>query len=502
MSTIEELITTQNIQAEDRAKIEKILGNFSAAGADRTQLSSIANSPDTLALEKKYVPSLNARSAIPLCDVLVCPVGFRPAPVLLITLILKPKQLYLVHSSESRRQAENVRDDPDIQLLGLDPDRHIHLRSVDLTSAPDSYDVIREVVQKHSHDQIMVDISGGIKVMGVSLAAAAFWQRLPVVYLFGEEVNGIIKPFTEQLTFLQNPYDHFGDSEFKLLKAFFDAHNYDAALNICILLRDTVGDVSTLGMLDILEEFVRLYRDWDAFVHSQSDDSADRKLATRLRVIIGKMDRLNVPLASKQQLQLNLDFLQKIEETWQANKRNLSDRYRLIDVFCAAQRRAKAGKYDEAVARLYRCLEMSATVALIEDWKIDNPRKPDFSELAKAVGGQKNLQQAFQKIARYELPTGALGLNDQMALLMVGRSSKHQSMCGIYMGMKNSDLMEHRNRSTLAHGTIPVPASVYEQFNKKTRDIISWIVGKDQVDHLIQQAMHPQLTLLRADAPQ
>lgn len=486
----------EKIAPEDQETVQQILTAFSNPTIERSELDRLANAPQTLALEKKYVPQLK-QNRLPLmnCEVLVCPVGFRPAPVLLIILILKPKMVYLLHSSDSRRYAEMIRDDPDIQHLGLSPDQDVHLKEISLTNAPDNYEVIRTIVQQSPKQQVVVDITGGVKVMGVSLAAAAFWQRLPVIYLLGEEIKGIIKPFTEQLYLLQNPYDHFGDTEFKLLKGFFDSHNYDAALNICTSLRDSVGDVSTLGKLDILAEFIQVYRDWDAFSHSGWEAHENRKLATRLRVLIGKMNRFGLSLADPARLQGNLAFLEKIETLWQPNQRNLADPYRLIDIFCAAQRRAKAGKYDDAVARLYRCLEMSATILLVEDWEILTPKKPNLQKLAAAIGGEEQLQEKFRQLAQYELPAGGLGLNDQMSLLMAGDLKKHKQLTGIYTGMKNGDLIEHRNRSTLAHGTVPVSEPIYQQFCQKTKTILSWVVGQEDLTSLLQQATHPELTL-------
>lgn len=342
--------------------------------------------------------------------------------------------------------------------------------------------------------------------MGVSLAAAAFWQRLPVVYLFGEEVQGIIKPFTEQLTFLQNPYSHFGDTEFILLSTLFNTHNYDAALKICLSLRDSVGDVATLGTLDILAELIEIYRDWDSFTHSQWEDSQQRKIATRFRVLIGKLDRLDLSLIPLPLLKSNLLFLEKIEQSWQANKRNITDEYRLIDILCGAERRAKQGKYDDAVARLYRCLEMSATIFLVRDWELENPRTPKLSKLVTHAGSDDELRQRFKQSAGYELPR-MLGLNDQMMLLKIG--GQHREISGIYEKMtigSNPSLMEWRNRSTLAHGTVPVTQAVYQEFFHLTKDVVSRVVAKKKFNELTTQATHPQLnfqkTGMQKEAPQ
>jgi len=430
---------------------------------------------------------------LPPCDVLVCSVGLRESPIVLTTLLLRPQRLYLLHSQESRRNAEKVRDDPAVQSLGLDPAHDIVLREISLTDAPSNYGTLREIVTNEPQKHIVIDVSGGVKVMGVSLSAAAFWQRLPVVYLMGEEIRGIIRPFSEVLTVLQNPYEHFGDTGFGAIKAHFSAGDYDAARTVCHSLRDTVGDVAILGQLDILEELINLYVDWDAFAHSRQEDSTERRLATRLRVLMGKLERLNYWPIVRSDLVSNLEFLNCIEQSWQ-NVRNNSEPYRMVDIYCAAERRAKAGKYDDAIARLYRCLEMSATICLKRDWEIDTTEKPDYAKLTAAVGDLNLLRTKFAESARYALPE-RLGLNDQMTLLAIG--GQHHPIFGIYEQLTQGkpSSMECRNRSTLAHGTIPVTAEIYQHFSKKTAEIIVWVIGKNPFKKMLKQATHPNLHL-------
>ena len=254
--------------------------------------------------------------------------------------------------------------------------------------------------------------------------------------------------------------------------------------------------MTTLGRLDILWEFIEVYRDWDAFQHSTFVDRSERKLAGRLRAVHGKCQRMHLTFATDpQSVQGNIDFLQEIENLWQEGQRNLTDRYRLVDIYASAQRRAKAGKYDDAVGRLYRCLEMAATLCLEEEYNIGDPKKPDLSALAQCLGGKDKLAESFTKAAGYPFPEGrSLGLKDQMTLLGLNSKNRYSRVAYIYRDMEGVGLIEKRNRSILAHGTVAVSEEEYKDFERRTREILDYTVGeKGDFERLLQLATHPDI---------
>lgn len=483
------------LDGEETRLLQDCIAAFEAPNPDRTLLSRKVDSVQKL--EKQFVPQNPTQLSDPILKerILVATVGFRELPVILTTLILRPAKLYLLHSSESRGAAEKVRDDPYVQAIGLHPTQDVILREISLVDAPTNYAMLQKILDENSRREMVVDISGGVKVMGTSLAAAAFWLRIPVVYLLGDEVNGIIKPFSERLMSLINPFIYFGSAELRSLKDLFSVGEYDAALALTQNLRNTVGDVQTLGKFELLDEFIQLYRDWDSFKHSNFEETEIRKLATRLRVVTGKMNRFSAVFAQQTQIEANLKFLIKLEETWKSAERNNSELYRLVDIYVAAQRRAKAGKYDDAVARLYRCLEMGASICLVRDCGIDNVQNPNWAEFSKLTGSIEQLQVEFEKKARYPLRLDAkLGLKDQMTLLQFTKNKAHKRISDIYQGMEGGHLMEKRNRSILAHGTVPVSKQEFEQFHQKTLLILQDVVG-ESFDSLQKQATHPDLEI-------
>lgn len=478
-------------------KLADVFRLFAEEGTDREQLTK--STADVARIEKRLVahnpeqlvdPELQGR-------ILICSVGFRPLPVILTTLIVHPKKLYLLHSAESQRAAEEIRDDSVIRELWQNPEERIILRSLSLTDAPENYDHLRNILTENPNGSFLVDSSGGVKVMGLSLAAAAFWHRVPVVYQLGEEVKGIVKPFSAKLITLDNPFVHFGSTELRSIQNLFQSGNYDAAGALCDNMRDGIRDLPTLGKLDILQEFIQVYSSWDSFSHSRLEDDRLRKTAEMLRAVQNKIARFSLNFADDSEIAENIHFLDEIENSWTGSQRSINERFRLVDIYASSQRRARAGKYDDAVARLYRCLEMSASICLDRDCGIDNLRNPNYHFFERLLGDRTKVEENFRREANYPLPTGrSLGLMDQMILLGLSNQPIHRQITGNYRRMHEEKLLEMRNRSILAHGTVPISRDEYQKFDFRTRKIVSLVVGKKgEFERLLQRATHPTITV-------
>jgi len=478
------------------SKLEEVFRLFADEGEDRDRLIRAAR--DVEEIEKRLVPQNPEQLIDPELKerILICSVGLRPLPVILTILIVRPTKLYLLHSAESRRAAEQIRDDPVIRNQWLNPDGRIVLRSLSLTDAPENYDHLRNILTENPNGSFLVDSSGGVKVMGLSLAAAAFWHRVPVVYQLGEEVKGIVKPFSARLITLDNPFVHFGSTELHSIQNLFQSGNYDAAGALCDNMREGIRDISTLGRLDILREFVQVYQHWDSFSHSRLEDDPLRKTAEMLRAVQDKMARFDLNFADDSAIADNIQFLAEIEDSWESGVSSINDHFRLVDIYASSQRRARAGKFDDAVARLYRCLEMCASICLRE-CGISNVKAPVLEFFMTAQGGEQEFLSAFYKWAGYAFPEGRpLGLNAQMSLLALSKQRLHGLIAGIYRGMEQKELLEKRNQSILAHGTVPISETDYRQFDSLTRRIVSLVTGKEgEFEELLQRATHPTIRI-------
>ncbi len=213
-----------------------------------------------------------------------------------------------------------------------------------------------------------------------------------MIYLHAEEKMSIPVPFSGIIREIANPYEYYGDIELSMLKRHFDRYDFDAALELCGRLEATVTDPYLCLKLQKIAKLIEIYRDWDAFLHSthfQGNPSEEEKARTRLAdrlesLYLKEIKRFGYKLVNERTLEDNIDFLKQLQENW-ANKKNICDPYRLVDLYANACRRAEQKKFDDATARLYRCLEMCSSIEL-QKYGMKDPNQPDYAAFAKNIG--------------------------------------------------------------------------------------------------------------------
>ena len=466
---------------------------IAAAGDKETKSAARAKargiSKDAFALEKKYVPRIPGNKSISQklnCENMIMTVGFQKEPIILSILCMEPRKVILLHTDGSRQTARDVEDDPDIEKMGI----QIIPLLITEYDASENYRIIKEqALPRVSEAEVtVIDPTAGRKVMIASLALVAFYMRLKMVYIHGVEQDGVIFPFTERLRFIENPFDFFGDTELGLVEEQFNCHLYEAALSACEQLEQKVRDPATHSRVVNLQKLIRLYLDWDAFLHSAvlKDKRPEPLLSMRLKGIIDDFRRLGFEECLPDNVDANLEFLKNLDETWR-NKANIVDEFRLVDVFASALRREKQKKYDDAVGRLYRCLEMCSTIKLIE-LGLKDTEKPDYNTFSSRIKkNPKWLEDEYEQRKHRRLPPGRLGLDDQMTLLGIAG----ENIANIYKSMES--LMKMRNRSILAHGTNPVSEKDCTDFKRKAEVIIEKTIDQKRFKELLEMAMHGEL---------
>jgi len=481
----------------DRQVILKNLKIFRES-SDRGELDRI--SKDLFPYEKKYIKIYEKE-----CNVLIITVGMREAPIILSFLTLRPKIGILLHTSKSEVIADKVINDNNVIALGI----RFEKVEIDEIDAAKNFQILKQSVLgriKHTNNDvngIFVDPTGGRKVMGVSIATFAFFYRIPMVYLHAEERLSIPVPFTGQIKEIANPYEHYGDIELSMLKRHIECYDFRAALELCKELEATVTDQHLYLKLQQIRKMIHIYNDWDSFLHSTHfqkvpsiEEKAKIRLADRLETLyLKEMKRFGYSFINEKTLESNLDFLKNLQNTWDS-KRNLCDPYRLIDLYANACRRAEQGKYDDATARIYRCLEMCANLCL-EKAGIEKLKNPDYEAFARKNGlTYKILQNKFSELSGFEKPQNPPGLNDQMFLLKIIGSK----VANIYFKMEKleangENLRDKRNRSILAHGTSPITKKDFEALDSWTTKIIIGTLGKKEFNRLRAQVTFPELNI-------
>ncbi|MEM3473614.1 MAG: TIGR02710 family CRISPR-associated CARF protein [archaeon] len=420
-------------------------------------------------------------------DNLIMTVGLQSEPLILSILCLKPKKVFLLYSEESRKNAEEVSNDPDVKKL------NIKISFVEITEydATKNYAIMKEILDKLTkNSRTVIDPTGGRKIMISSLSLVAFYYRLPIVYMHGLDVKGKIIPFSEMLRRIENPFEYYGDIELQLVEELFNSHFYEAAVKMCGKLLKSTKDLATSKKIELVMELISIYRDWDAFLHSAVHKKPEVTLSERLEDAVKEFKRFRICTWLPEGFEKNIEFLKQIDKRWK-NKYNIVDEFRLVDVYLSALRRGseKQAKYDDAIARLYRCIEMSATFKLYSKG-IKSTEYPDFESFVINLGFTKQeLKDRFAKLQRRNLPDEKLGLDNQMSLLKI--MDENDRIVRIYESMK--DLIKTRNRSILAHGTYSATEKDWINFRNKTKQILIELLGEKRFDELLNMGWHGKI---------
>lgn len=473
-------------------------------------------------LEKEIVPFLeeNAMMRAELsCETLITSCALVHEYPILSALILRPRRLCIFHTPECVDIARRVED----EVNGALTPTRIERISVGESESRKLYEeIVRILYQPRTGmGRVVFDATPSCQPFTSILSAYPMAHGLPVTYLRSQRIN--IKgrcleiPFSQRLQVLENPLEHFGDTGMAMLERQFNSHLYEAALKDCQELQKAVKDLGRAKFLELLEELFEVYRDWDLFRHSvcfsdpglskkisssgswkraaEKDDFPEKPLSVRLRKIAEEFRRFNLERCLPEGWEVNLAFLEDMDEKW-INRKNIADEYRLVDTFVNALRRgsAKQGKYDDAVGRLYRCLEMCATLRL-KKYGLEEPDRPDYKKFAENNGLKKtDIRDAFRAKGK-GLPT-LLALDDQMTLLeLLG-----DPVARIYKDMKDSkpidnNVMYRRNYSILAHGTLPLTEEDWVFFRNKVRAVISETIGLERFDELLKSARHGEIKI-------
>jgi CRISPR-associated protein (TIGR02710 family) len=300
---------------------------------------------------------------------------------------------------------------------------------------------------------LVADITGGTKIMSAALTLVMMEHRSRFAYVGGASRTkaglGIVKTGHEIFMQQDNPWDVMALREVRNLARSFNSGEFAAAWEIA---KELAANVTTDGKFyTCLNDLVEAYCLWDGFAH--------KRALNKLNESIGRLEpfALNTPRWRKQ-LDLfkeSKGTLEKVEQDAQelrAAKGRVSPtcgRAYLCDLLANARRRMRAGRYDDAVVRLYSGIEKIAKIALLARHGIDNSN----IDLERTPEGQRDsLRAAMGNDGRIRI-----GLQKSFALLdaledPLGRQySRHEK--------ELRRTLDARNQSLLAHGYNPVTAS-------------------------------------------
>lgn len=293
----------------------------------------------------------------------------------------------------------------------------------------------------------LIDYTGGTKVMSAALAMAAATHGVRFSYVGGthrtKQGLGVVESGTERRRIDRNPLELYAVEERRRIAQHFNSHQYDAARTMLDELLPRLQEPQRT-LLAAVGQIVGGYAAWDRFDHrtGRRELGAGRSRLDE-RVRLAQTGEYADVLAGAGE---NLAFLDSLERDTDGFKHlHLS----LVgDLVANAERRLTERKFDDAVARLYRAIEMRGQVAF--EAAIGAPTNKVRSEqLPEKIRAEYT--QRYRDVDKdvLKLPLEATyrvlhAANDPLGLAFVERYDEIRQLQGA------------RNDSILAHGLQPL----------------------------------------------
>lgn len=303
------------------------------------------------------------------------------------------------------------------------------------------FSVCYELIKKLNSEkdvEIIADYTGGTKSMTAGLAVAACnFPSVKLNFMAGARVDlKNVVPGTQSIR-ISNPVKPFIEKTLENVNVHLSKYHYISAID---LLEQVLAIPNLDGKIyeDIsnLKSKLKAFSLWDIFQHDQA------------------YNLLNV---FRKDFVKHILFLENVIKSAEVllNKTYGSDQkfsgYEvLLDLISNAERRAEQQRYDDAVARMYRSLELFLQIYLLKNYGIDT--------------GNVNLNRtpsAFQERkanCKYKIQ---IGLREAYELILMFENDPLRNIFQEY-DRKIMDALQQRNYSILAHGFKPLDQNNYE----------------------------------------
>lgn len=298
-------------------------------------------------------------------------------------------------------------------------------------------ELIRNYIRKGYRKQnIVVDYTSGTKAMSAALVSSGLALEVGTVsYVMGERKEGRVQSGTERISLI-SPTSVFSSKILNQFVSLFNLYQFESAI---ALIKDFEFHPDYKNKAELLLHLAEFFSAWDKFNFTNAFNLLKNLPDDKLQEfqLKGKFEKMYRPLLTE---------LKKEELNYE----------KVDDLVFNAERRASEGKYDDAVARLYRALEMVGQIEFEKEFKC---RTDDviLKNLPESIREQVKLKYQSYSNKKIQLPLFKtfdvlLTVKNQAALIFEGN---------------NAEIKKHinkRNHSILAHGSVPVSKDHFEEF--------------------------------------
>lgn len=330
-------------------------------------------------IERRFLAHANFSQK---CDWLILPCGLEDSYYILLIKALKPAKVYFIGTKEFKDSFLNKI----IEKSGLKPSQYIideiEYQSMDVAEV---YKKIRARLDLFIDKKIIMDLTRGKRVMSVGAGIVGAFFGFDLVYIDEDWIEDLKRgvPGTEKLVLSKNPFDVFGDLEGQEAKELFNNYDYVASIFFFKKLREKVADPREIEINELLAE---TYLYWGSF---------DFKAALeKIKLVLKKMQQYNIT-SSRALIESNFKALEILAKNVDLSPEQLDEEaaiHLMVDLYINAVKRAETGRYEDAVSRLYRLLELISQYRLAKYGIITSQPKLEkynleFREITKKLYG-------------------------------------------------------------------------------------------------------------------
>jgi len=392
---------------------------------------------------------------------LLVSLGGSRAPVILAIDHRKPDYVLFFVSPQSAEDVQSI-----LRSLQHQPREFDLVRTPDAEGLADCYRALRDKLPSKltqwglTLSDLVVDYTGGTKSMSAAVVLAVAENVSCYSYVGGtrrdKDGKGAVLDGSENVRLFRNPLlDLIRQQALGRARLHFRTARYQSAFEELDGLVQQ-ADPKSLPLLEALRDLAAGCREWDAFRHADARKRLGKAYTFLKTYALGArepdLDRL---VAS---LQTCLGFLES------CSGRSTNEASLIRDLIANADRRARLEhKHEDAVARLYSCMERAARFSLRE-YSIDNAAVvPDQipeavrSEMVRRHGEAEGQPLKLPLRDSYKL-LAALG--HRLGARFLEREEEIQKLLAL------------RNLSILGHGERPVYDHEYQMFRSVLLDLL------------------------------
>lgn len=373
---------------------------------------------------------------------------------------LKPARLAVVCSPQSLKNGKKL-----IERSGLDED---HTESIVLDGPNDINEVFRQtslVIQRMTQDgaspeNIAINYTSGTKVMGAGVVLAALYNRVRELrYITGISAA---QPGSRHRILTTHPSAIFGYRDLIAARGMALVLRFRSALDVIeeVDAELLTPEDQTLGQQ--LQQLITAYGYWDEFQSAK---------------FVPLYNCADLEHARLKPFRLDPGQLEAIEKLGAEMETGSFGPGLIVDIYNNAVRRWMVGRTDDAIARLYRAMEMLAQWILMKEFEIDTNNIQ-----TRKIPPRDRV--AFEALRSIEDGVVRVGLRKAYELLSI---LEHD----VGVKFKNDpalrEFLKVRGETILAHGMRTATNEECERFIHHTRELFSVeIENFDEMSRLLQ----------------